>query len=35
VWPSARLQQEYLGLSAARVKVLNRTLFEAGFFVIR
>jgi len=34
-WPSARLQQEYLGLSAARVKVLNRALFEAGIFVIR
>ena len=35
VWPSARLQQEFLGLSAARVKALNRTLFEAGIFVIR
>ena len=35
VWPSARLQQEYLGLSATRVKALNRALFETGIFVIR
>jgi replication initiation protein RepC len=35
VWPSARRQQEFLGLSAARVKVLNRVLFDAGIFVIR
>jgi Replication protein C N-terminal domain len=35
VWPSARRQQEYLDLSAARVKMLNRVLFEAGIFVIR
>jgi replication initiation protein RepC len=35
VWPSARRQAEYLGLSPARVKVLNRTLFEHGIFVIR
>jgi replication initiation protein RepC len=34
-WPSARRQQEFLGLSAARVKVLNRVLFDAGIFVIR
>ena len=34
-WPSARRQQEFLGLSPARVKALNRTLFEAGIFVIR
>jgi len=34
-WPSARHQQEFLGLSAARVKSLNRVLFEAGIFVIR
>ena len=34
-WPSARRQQEFLGLSAARVKALNRALFEAGIFVIR
>jgi replication initiation protein RepC len=35
VWPSARRQQEFLGLSATRVKALNRALFEAGIFVIR
>ena len=34
-WPSARRQQEFLGLSATRVKALNRALFEAGIFVIR
>jgi replication initiation protein RepC len=34
-WPSARRQQEFLGLSPAAVKNLNRTLFEAGIFVIR
>jgi replication initiation protein RepC len=34
-WPSARHQAEFLGLSPARVKYLNRTLFEAGVFVIR
>ncbi len=34
-WPSARHQQEYLVLSPARVKMLNRVLFEAGIFVIR
>jgi replication initiation protein RepC len=34
-WPSARRQQEFLGLSAARVKSLNRALFETGIFVIR
>jgi replication initiation protein RepC len=34
-WPSARRQQEFLCLSAARVKMLNRALFEAGIFVIR
>jgi replication initiation protein RepC len=34
-WPSARRQQEFLALSAARVKYLNRALFEAGIFVIR
>jgi replication initiation protein RepC len=34
-WPSAREQQEYLGLSASQVKALNRTLFEAGIFVMR
>jgi len=34
-WPSARRQAEFLGLSPARVKVINRALFEAGIFVIR
>ena len=34
-WPSARRQQEFLCLSVARVKALNRALFEAGIFVIR
>jgi replication initiation protein RepC len=34
-WPSARHQGEFLGLSPARVKQLNRTLFEAGVFVMR
>ena len=34
-WPSARMQQEALGLSATAVKRLNRMLFEAGVFVIR
>jgi replication initiation protein RepC len=34
-WPSAREQQEYLQLSAARVKALNRMLYDAGIFVMR
>jgi replication initiation protein RepC len=34
-WPSARHQQEFLGLSPGRVKHINRALFEAGIFVIR
>src|SRR4051794_23938498 len=34
-WPSALRQQEFLGLSARRVKALNRALFETGIFVIR
>jgi replication initiation protein RepC len=34
-WPSAREEQEYLQLSAARVKALNRVLYEAGIFVLR
>ena len=34
-WPSALRQQEFLGLSATQVKMLNRVLFEAGIFVIR
>jgi replication initiation protein RepC len=34
-WPSAARQAEFLDLSPARVKVLNRALFEAGIFIIR
>jgi replication initiation protein RepC len=34
-WPSAREEQEYLQLSAARVKALNRVLYHAGIFVMR
>ena len=34
-WPSALRQQEFLRLSAPRVKALNRALFEAGIFVMR
>jgi len=34
-WPSARRQEEFLALSEPRVKTLNRTLFEAGIFVMR
>jgi replication initiation protein RepC len=34
-WPSAARQAEFLGLSPARVKILNRALYEAGIFVIR
>lgn len=34
-WPSAARQAEFLGLSEARVKVLNRALYEAGIFVLR
>ena len=34
-WPSAARQQEYLSLTASAVKTLNRTLFEAGVFVLR
>jgi replication initiation protein RepC len=34
-WPSARRQQELLGLSPGRVKALNRVLFGAGIFVLR
>ena len=34
-WPSARRQAEFLRLSPARVKQLNRALFEAGVFVMR
>lgn len=34
-WPSAARQAEFLGLSPARVKVLNRALFEAGIVIVR
>jgi replication initiation protein RepC len=34
-WPSADRQEEFLGLSAARVKVLNRALYEAGIVILR
>ena len=34
-WPSAARQEEFLALSPARVKVLNRALFEAGIFIFR
>jgi replication initiation protein RepC len=34
-WPPSREQEEFLGLSKSQVKALNRTLFEAGIFVIR
>ncbi len=34
-WPSAERQAEFLALSPARVKTLNRALFEAGIFVLR
>jgi replication initiation protein RepC len=34
-WPSARRQREFLGLSPAGVKNLNRVLAEAGIFVMR
>src|SRR3954454_8239606 len=35
VWPSAAMQQEALGLSATRIKALNRALIEAGLVVMR
>src|SRR3984957_9361735 len=34
-WPSAARQEEFLALSSARVKTLNRALFEAGIFILR
>jgi replication initiation protein RepC len=34
-WPSSREQEEFLGLEKSQVKFLNRTLFEAGIFVMR
>ena len=35
VWPSASLQQEALGLSATRVKAINRALIEAGLITMK
>lgn len=35
VWPSASLQQDAFGLSAGRVKALNRQLIEAGLVAMR
>ena len=35
VWPSASLQQDALGLSATRVKALNRELIEAGLVTMK
>jgi replication initiation protein RepC len=35
VWPSAARVAEWLGLSPARVKTLNRVLLNAGVFVMR
>src|SRR6201996_8737828 len=35
VWPSASLQQDAFGLSATRVKALNRELIEAGLITMR
>jgi replication initiation protein RepC len=35
VWPSSSVQQEALGLSESRVKMLNRALIEAGLITMR
>lgn len=35
VWPSARLQQDELGLGASQVKALNRQLIEAGLITMK
>ena len=35
VWPSASVQQEALGLSESRVKMLNRALIEAGLITMK
>jgi replication initiation protein RepC len=35
VWPSALLQQDALGLSESRVKVLNRALIEVGVVTMK
>src|SRR5689334_19358085 len=35
VWPSARLQQEALGLSPTQVKAINRQLIELGLVTMK
>ena len=35
VWPSAAVQQEALGLSESRVKMVNRALIEAGLITMK
>src|SRR5271167_443319 len=35
VWPSSSTQQDALGLSATRVKALNRELIEAGLITMK
>jgi len=35
VWPSARMQQEALGLSPAQAKVINRSLIELGLISMK
>ena len=35
MWPSASMQQEALGLSATRVKAINRALIEAGLITMK
>src|SRR5271170_6727609 len=35
VWPSSSTQQDALGLSATRVKALNRALIDAGLITMR
>src|ERR1700722_19667912 len=35
VWPSASMQQDALGLSATRVKAINRALIEAGLITMK
>ena len=35
VWPSASVQQEALGLSESRVKMLNRALIEVGLITMK
>jgi replication initiation protein RepC len=35
VWPSARMQQEVLGLSSTQVKAINRQLIERGLISMK